>query len=115
MPQHAKNAPDYIDVQNLLTALGEDYSVVVYFVTRVRDSKVEVIGKTIGTPYRPDGVAQHVALVSFPVKQPRDMAVVMYSVAFDLWCQHDGGGATAAARGVPYGWNGRPETPRRRR
>jgi hypothetical protein len=112
MPQITKNAPDYIDLQNLLGVLGEEYKVVVYFSTRLRDDRVEVIGKTHGAPYTIDAPVQHVALASFYVKQPKDMAVTMYTLAFDLWCQHDGGGATAAKRGAPTGWNGRVEVPR---
>jgi len=115
MPQPTKNAPDWIDVQNLCGVLGEDYKVVVYFSTRIRDAKVEVIGKTHHAPYTLDAPVAHVALVSFPVTKSRDMASVCYSVAFDLWCQHDGGGATAAQRGPTYSWQGRVEVPRRRR
>jgi len=115
MPQVTKNAPDYVDLINLLGALGEDYKVVVYFSTRIRGDKVEVIGKTYGAPYTLEAPVAHVALASFPVKQPKDMATVFYTLAFDLWCQHDGGGATAAKRGAPTTWRGYPETPHRRR
>jgi hypothetical protein len=115
MPQPHKNAPDFVDLANLLSALGEDYKVVVYFVTRLRADRVEVIGKTYGAPYTQEATVQHVALASFPIKQPKDMGQTMYTVAFDLWCQHDGGGATAARRGAPTTWRGHPETPRRRR
>jgi len=115
MPQLTKNTPDWIDVWNLLGVLGESYQVVVYFSTRLRDAKVEVIGKTYRAPYTLQSEVAHVALVSFPIQKPRDMATVCYSLAFDLWCQHDGGGATAAQRGPTYQWDGRLEVPRRRR
>lgn len=115
MPQVTKNAPDYIDLANLLGVLGEEYKVVVYFSTRLRGDKVEVIGKTYGAPYTLEAPVEHVALASFPIKQPRDMAQTYYTIAFDLWCQHDGGGATAAKRGAPTTWRGYPEVPRRRR
>lgn len=111
MAQQAKNNPDLIDLQNLLGVLGETYSVVVYFSARLRDDRVELIGKTYGAPYTLDAPVEHVALVSFPIKLPKDMASTMYTLAFDLWCQHDGGGATAATRGPAYGWNGRVEVP----
>lgn len=114
MPQPVKNAPDYIDLVNLLNALGEGYHVAVYFTTRVRADRVEVFGKTHEAPYSPDAPIVHVAMASFPVKQPKDMATIYYTVAFDLWCQHDGGGATAAKRGAPADWRGRPEVPHRR-
>lgn len=115
MPQPQKNAPDWIDVQNLCAVLGEEYAVVVYFSTRLRNDRVEVIGKTHSSPYDQKAPVAHVALVSFEVKRPREMAVVCYTLAFDLWCQHDGGGATSAERGAPYAWNGRVEVPQRRR
>lgn len=115
MPQPTRNAPDWIDVQNILGALGEGYAVVVYFSTRLRNDKVEVVVKTYCAPYTLEAQVAHVALVSFPIKQPRDMAQVCYTLAFDLWCQHDGGGATAAERGPSYSWQGRVEVPRRRR
>jgi len=115
MPQPTKNAPDLLDVENLCTALGETYHVVVYFTTRIRNQKVELIGKTHCSPYTQDAPVQHVALASWPITSKKDIPTAMYTVAFDLWCQHDGGGATAAQRGPSYGWNGRVEVPAGRR
>jgi len=114
MPQPTRNAPDFIDLANICQALGESYHVVVYFTARLRGDKMEVIGKTHCAPYTMEASVAHVALVTFPIKQPKDMATTMYTIAFDLWCQHDGGGATAAKRGTPYTWRGYPEVPRRR-
>lgn len=114
MPLPTKNAPDMLDVENMCAALGEAYGVVVLFTTRIRNQKVELIGKTRGTPYTEDAPCQHVALASWPVQLRKDIPTQMYLVAFDLWCQHDGGGATAAQRGPAYGWNGRVEVPKRR-
>ena len=113
MPQVTKNAPDLIDVENMCAALGEGYSVVVYFTTRIRGGKMELIGKTHSAPYTQEAKVEHVALASWPVQHNKDIYAAMYTIAFDLWCQHDGGGATAAKRGAPYGWNGRVQTPRR--
>jgi hypothetical protein len=110
-----KHAPDYIDLANICEALGEEYKVVVYFSTRLRGDIVECIGKTYGAPYTLEARIEHVALASFPIKQPKDMATTLYTLAFDLWCQHDGGGATAAKRGAPTTWRGYPETPHRRK
>jgi hypothetical protein len=115
MPQPTRNAPDYIDLQRICSALGEDYSVVVYFTTRIRADFVEIIGKTHSAPYTQEAPVEHVALATFPLRNQKDMATVLYTIAFDLWCQHDGGGATAAKRGTPYTWRGYPETPRRRK
>jgi len=114
MPQPTKNAPDYLDLQNLLSVLGEEYHVVAYFSTRIRADKVEIIGKTHSAPYTMEATVVHVALASFPITRPKDMATTLYTLAYDLWLQHDGGGATAAKRGVPHTWQGRVETPRRR-
>jgi hypothetical protein len=115
MPQPTKNAPDMLDVENMCAALGETYHVVVYFTTRIRNQKVELIGKTHGVPYTQEAKVEHVALASWPIQMRKDIPTAMYTVAFDLWCQHDGGGATAAERGAPYGWNGRVEVPTGRR
>lgn len=114
MPQPHRNGPDWMDVQNLLSALGESYHVVVYFTTRVRADRVEVFGKSYGPPYTVEAPVEHVAMASFLVKHPQDMAQTYYTLAFDLWCQHDGAGATAAKRGAPRDWRGRIEVPRRR-
>lgn len=115
MPQPKKDTPDFIDVQNILASLGEEYGVVVYFGIRLRNDHVECTGKTVGSPYTPDAAVQHVALQSFPVKQGKEIPTVLYTLAFDLWLQHDGGGATAAKRGPTRDWRGRLETPRRRK
>jgi hypothetical protein len=115
MPQVTKNAPDLLDVENMCASLGESYAVVVYFTTRIRGGKMELIGKTHQAPYTQDAPVVHVALASWPVQQNKDIYVAMYTLAFDLWCQHDGAGATAAKRGPAYKWNGRVETPRRRK
>lgn len=114
MPMPVKNAPDWIDLQGMMGALGEQYQVVVYFSTRIRGDIVEIIGKTHGAPYTLEAPVQHVALASFPCNRPKDMATTMYTIAFDLWLQHDGGGASAAKRGPTYDWRGRVEKPRRR-
>ena len=42
VPQKTKDAPDMLDVENMCAALGETYSVVVYFTTRIRNQKVEL-------------------------------------------------------------------------
>lgn len=115
MPQPTKNAPDWIDVQNILGAIGNDYSLVVLYSTRIRGDKVETVGKAYGAPYTGEGQPAFVALVSWEVKRPKDMAQTFYTIAFDLWCQMDGGGATAAKRGPSYGWSGYVEVPKARR
>jgi hypothetical protein len=114
VPQPKKNNPDWIDVQNILGVLGEEYKMVVYFTTRLRGDRVETIGKAYGAPYTGEGTPELVALVTFPRHQPKDMVVAFFTLAWDIWCQADGGGATAASRGAPTSWSGYPEVPRRR-
>jgi hypothetical protein len=115
MPQPKKDAPDLIDLQNLTAQIGESYAHVVYFVSRVRADALEIIGKSVPAPYTPDTPPTHVALQRVPITAGRDLVVTMFTLAFDLWLQHDGGGATAAARGPTRDWQGRIEVPRRRR
>lgn len=115
MPQPTKNAPDLIDLTNLQQSLGEEYAHVVYFTLRVRADKVEVVAKSTPAPYTPDTPPTHVALQSWPVRVLKDWPTVLFTLAFDLWLQHDGGGATAAKRGPTYGWGGRVEIPGRRK
>lgn len=115
MPQPTKNAPDLIDLQNLCASLGEEYHVVVYFTCRIRADKCEWVAKTYGPPYTNESEVQHVALQSVPLFAKRDIPTILYTLAFDLWLQHDGGGATAAKRGPTYDWRGKVEVPRRRR
>ena len=115
MPQHTRNAPDTNDVYNMCAAIGEEFHHVVYFFTRYRADLVETVAKSFPAPYTTDTKPSHVALHTRPLRQTMDVAVVHYTLAFDLWCQHDGGGATAAKRGPAYGWDGRVETPRGRK
>lgn len=115
MPQPTRNEPDAIDLQNMLGSIGEEFHAVVYFVVRMRNDKWEVMAKAIGAPYGPDDEVIHVALQNWPITQSKNWNVVYFTLAFDLWLQFDGGGATAAKRGVTYDWRGRVEVPRRRR
>lgn len=115
MPQPTKNEPDELDVYNMISSIGEEYHHAVYFTTRYRADLVETIAKTVPAPYTPDTPPTHVALQTHKIGSNRRSTVVHFSLAFDLWLQHDGGGATAAKRGAPYGWDGRVMVPRRRR
>lgn len=114
MPQRTHNEPDEQDVYNMISSIGEAYSHVVYFTTRYRADLVETVAKSVPSPYTPDTAPTFVALQTYPIRQSRRMPVVHFSLAFDLWLQHDGGGATAARRGPPRDWRGRIEVPRKR-
>lgn len=115
MPQKTKDGPDEQDVYNMCASIGEEFKHVVYFITRYRADKVEIAAKAVPAPFLPSIPPTYVALQTFPIKTPRPHANVHFSLAFDIWCQFDGGGATAARRGVPPTWQGGIEIPRRRR
>lgn len=115
MPQSTKNAPDAQDVHNMCASIGEEFAHAVYFTTRYRGDIVECIARAVPAPYSPDLPATHVALATWPYRNKRDRESVEFALAFDLWLQFDGGGATAAKRGPAYTWQGRVEVPRRRR
>jgi len=114
MPQPTKNEPDQHDVFNLVASLAEEFGVQCHFYTRFTADFIEVIGKTHSSPYGITSPVIHVALQKIPYASKRSLQSAYYTLAFDLWIQHDGGGATAASRGPTYGWNGRVQTPRRR-
>lgn len=114
MPQPTKNAPDWNDVHGILMSLGEDFSLVVVFSTTVRSDYVQTIAKAYrGTLEGPEEVIWQ-ALVRQPYSKNTTFAQTCYTLAFDLWCQADGAGATAAKRGPTHDWRGRVEVPRRR-
>ena len=115
MPLPTKNAPDWHDVHAILMSLGEEFGIVVVFSTTVRADYVQTIGKAHRGSYEavPETVFQ--AMVRTPYSKQTTFAQACYTLAFDIWCQADGGGATAAKRGAPHDWRGRVEVPRRRR
>jgi len=115
MPQPPRDAPDAHDVHNMCASIGEEFAHAVYFTCRYRGDIIEVIARAVPAPYSPDIPATHVALATWPYKVRKDRTQVEFSLAFDLWLQFDGGGATAAKRGPAFGWNGRVEVPRRSR
>lgn len=115
MPQQNKNDPDHHDVFNIVASLAEEFGVQCHFYVRYTADFIEVIGKTHAAPYVITSPVVHVALQKLPYASKRSLPNSMYTIAFDLWLQHDGGGASAASRGPTYGWNGRVEIPRRRK
>lgn len=114
MPLPTKNAPDWNDVHGILMSLGEEFGLAVVFSTTVRSDYVETIGKAYGNPYAPPAPVVHQALIRQPYSKQTTFAQACYTLAFDIWCQADGAGATAAKRGAPHDWRGRIEVPRRR-
>lgn len=114
MPAVTKNAPDTHDVYNMVAAIGEQFGMRVEFSKRYYADYVQVIARCYTIRGEDDDKIVHQALNKYKYGKQADEQVICYTLAFDLWCQLDGAGATAAARGVVYGWDGRPEKPRRR-
>lgn len=110
-----RNAPDDEDVYNILASIGEDYAAIVEFTTTYHADYIQTVARAYKVGNMVDKVLLHQALHRSKYRPAKQAAQVAYTLAFDLWCQFDGGGATAAQRGPAYGWNGRVETPRRRR
>ena len=109
MPQPHKNAPDDLDVYNMAASVGEEFGYLVEFVQFYRTDGVYTTA--FAFRYDKEGKKEiaHQALHKRDNHSKVTQAQVNFTLAFDLWCQFDGGGATAAKRGAPYGWNGRPE------
>jgi hypothetical protein len=112
MPQVTKNAPDSQDAYKMCASIGEEFGLIVEFSCRYYADYVQVIARArpavIGA--NADVIVQALSKYKYGSKTAREQ--IEYSLAFDLWCQLDGGGATAAQRGVPYDWQGRVQTPR---
>lgn len=114
MPQPTKNAPDAQDVYNMVSAIGEGFHMSVEFTKRYYADYVQVVARCYTIRGEDDGKVIHQALVKYRYGRQSDEQVMCYTLAFDLWCQLDGGGASAAQRGAPRDWQGRLEKPRRR-
>ena len=115
MPQTTRNAPDWQDVYNVLASIGEEYNHYVEFTTEVRADYVQVIARSYALAGNAGRNPSHQALSRTSIRKVVDMAQVCHTLAYDLWLQHDGGGATAAKRGAPVNWRGRYETLRGRK
>ena len=101
--------PDLIDVTNVQQELGEAYGMTVQYTIEVHPDYIQVVGRAYKHAGTPTPVLQFQALTKKPLQSARDIASLLFTVAFDLFTQADGGGATAATRGAPRGWDGRPQ------
>lgn len=114
MPRHFEAyAPDWIDVNTQLTALGEDFGVICGFDVRVERDTVVVIARC----YRPADIGDSApvvqALAQRPIKSKPDIGVMCFSAAQDCWRQLDRGVLGARSEPVAHSWNGRPHIARR--
>jgi hypothetical protein len=115
MPQPTNNAPDAHDVYNMLCSIGEEFGCTVEFCVRYYADYIQIVARARKAANAPDGAVEVQALTKYRYGLRTERTQLEYTLAFDLWLQLDGGGATAAKRGPAYGWNGRVETPRRRK
>jgi len=114
MPQPTRNVPDSNDVYNILASIGEEFGCIVEFSVRYYADNVQLIARARKTNNYPNGTVEVQALTKYKYGVKTERTQLEYTLAFDLWIQLDGGGATAAKRGAPYDWRGRPERMRRR-
>jgi hypothetical protein len=114
MPQPTRNAPDAHDVYNMLCSVGEEYNMYVVFDIRYTADHITTIARSYGVKLQETGGVVYQAMSSRPYGSKVEQHQINYGLAFDIWCQADGAGATAAKRGAPRLWDGRPERLRRR-
>jgi len=115
MPQLTKNAPDGLDTYNMVAVIGSEFGLNVEFTCRYYADYVQVIARAYKAVMGPQQGVLFQAMSKTAYGHKAARAQIEYGLAFDLWCQLDGGGATAAQRGAPYDWQGRVRTPRWRR
>lgn len=109
MPHPHKNAPDAIDVYNLLESIGESYYCIVEFRMSYTTMGVTTIARAYKVNRQDEEQIECQALHKRVKASLISQDQVNFTLAWDIWCQLDGGGATSAQRGAPYGWNGYPE------
>lgn len=106
--------PDAIDCEKLTRALAEDFSVIPMLETLYTREQVVVVCRTRAMGGLADGEIKCQSLVKGPVRSARSLYTMQYSALLDCWHQHDRGVLAAAERPITRGWDGRPQTPRRR-
>lgn len=114
MPQPTKNAPDAHDTYNMCARIGEEFGLEVEFSCRYYADYVQVVARAYPAAVGAPGGIVVQALTKYKYGHKADRAQHEFTLAFDLWCQMDGGGATAAQRGVTHGWDGRVQVPPKR-
>lgn len=114
MAQGNKNAPDAHDTYNMCAALGEEFGLIVEFTTRHYADFIQVVARARLATIGELGEVRYQSLAKFKYGYKTSRDQTEYLLAFDIWCQCDGMGATAAQRGPTYTWDGRVERVRRR-
>lgn len=114
MPNPIKvHAPDWIDVNTQLTAIGGDFGLLCQFTVTVERDYVVVVARCVPPGASDDYVPDAQALAKRPIKSRPDLAVMCFSVAQDCWRQLDSGNGAIGGTALSYGWNGRPNITRR--
>lgn len=114
MPQRQKyHTPDAIDLQNQVSALGQDFGLLVVWSFRVEYDFVVLVARA----YKPGGeetrTVEYQAIVRTPVRSKPDITQMAFRAVFDLWHQADRGVLGSKPPDVAHGWNGRPAVARR--
>jgi hypothetical protein len=106
--------PDQLDCNSLSIALSVDFGMMPEVKTTYSGDLVTVTCKCRILATDPDGPVIVQAITRIPLKTRKSLYVMHYTVMLDCWHQLDRGTLAASARPIERGWNGRPQTPRRR-
>lgn len=107
------HTPDAIDVNTMVTALGQDFGLVTRWTVTCERDVLTVICRTYHVKDYPDGVPAWQSLQHRPLKSRPDAVLMCYQTALDCWHQADRRGCLQGRQVVVNAWNGRPERPGR--
>lgn len=107
-------SPDAIDVNTIVSAIGNDFGCLCSLSVEFRDFRVIVYAKCGKLVSAEADKVEVQAMCARPLKPAPDLAVMFYAAALDCWHQLDRGILAVAGVKVSNGWNGRPATPRAR-
>jgi hypothetical protein len=105
--------PDAIDCNTLVTALGNDFSVLPNIESRYERDQVVVVVRCYKISQPGGDQVQVQAIVRSPLRGARSAYQMQYSALLDCWHQLDRGLLAVAKTPIEYGWNGRPQRPLR--
>lgn len=112
-PARVIYAPDWIDVNTQLTALGGDFGVICEFTVTVERDRVRVVARCRRPSDCDPSTPVVQSLAERPIKSKPDLAVMCFSTAQDCWRQLDRGVLGGREVAVSHDWNGRPHITRR--
>ena len=107
------HAPDWIDVNAQLTAIGEDYGCICEFRATVERDHLTIIATCYRITEGRNSPPVVQALARRPIKTRPDAAIMCFSVALDCYRQLDRGTLAIAGSGITHDWDGRPHIARR--